>query len=508
MSQCKYVNSGTRTLNNCQDMPRATRGPRMVVHRYDPSCFKPIEIPPAAREHPVGQMLLARVASGALACWWVGRQHGHLCSVAILPNGTIECFVSCAALTEDPWEFFFREHMATVLEDAGFLERSPNGDVAFGNGLRSMYDEHTPPEEQERLRAAAMMREISKNARRMWKRAIGLVLWPIRVRKRNARLLGLHLAHKTAREAYEAQQVRVEQLKNRLDKNPHSCNYRAAFSSEKRLAAHHRRLFGQDYQWTELYQRHVQELRIGTRLLRQLMNSLGDLLDVLKIRESLVKREWLFQTLFPDDDLIDERLRVMGLNRRATANSMNYYTMAQYALSECCRDIDTWRGFEDMLTREVGGLYADTELGRFIARGIGMPRAYWEEHLEKRERARRRWQRAIRHTIRQARADKEDTARNAADAATQRAVRAAAAATVRPQRALSTPGPSHQPPPARWAEDAPDAGEQAKRVSAKAASIRAAKATKAEKNARAAHEAEVALEMARQLAIGDAILRD
>ena len=51
------------------------------------------------------------------------------------------------------------------------------------------------------------------------------------------------------------------------------------------------------------------------------------------IREAQIKREWLFQALFPDDDDIDERLYAMGLTKMATATRMNYYTMAQFALT-------------------------------------------------------------------------------------------------------------------------------------------------------------------------------
>ena len=64
---------------------------------------------------------------------------------------------------------------------------------------------------------------------------------------------------------------------------------------------------------------------------------------------------------------------------------------------------------------------------------------------------------------------------------------------------------SHREPAAVWAEEPPDAGEQAKRLAEKAASLDAAAAAAAEKRARLERETRARLEQLRNLALGEAI---
>jgi len=88
-----------------------------------------------------------------------------------------------------------------------------------------------------------------------------------------------------------------------------------------------------------------------------------------------------------------------------------------------------------------------------------------------------------------------------------RAVReaAAAAAAARPERGYTAPGPSHREPAAVWAEEPPDAGEQAKRLAEKAASLDAAVAAAAEKRAQLERETRARLKQLRNLSLGEAI---
>ena len=93
------------------------------------------------------------------------------------------------------------------------------------------------------------------------------------------------------------------------------------------------------------------------------------------------------------------------------------------------------------------------------------------------------------------------------EAACQRAVReaAAAAAAARPERGYTAPGPSHREPAAVWAEEPPEAGEQAKRLAEKAASLDAAAAAAAEKRAQLERETRARLKQLRNLSLGEAI---
>lgn len=470
----------------------------MIVHRYEPKSFKPIEIPDEMAKHPVSLLIMERVKNGKLACWRVGFQYAHLCSVTLLANGETECFVSCSpALVEDPWAIFFEEHMATMYS----LEK-----------LQTMREVELQKMESAKLLCKETARAREARACKRWKWALAEVLWKLRLQSRPAQLATLLTSIKAAKDSYCAAVAQCDRLKNRLDRNPHSHNYKARFPNQKSLMAHYRSIYrdtDRDHKNNDLYQQHRRELALGTRLLRNVCNSLTDKLHVLCIREAQIKREWLFQALFPDDDDIDERLYAMGLTKMATANRMNYHTMAQFALSACWKDIDTWREFEIMLTRrELDSAYHYTQLGKLIARGLPMPRAYWKEHLQKRDLARKRWQCAIRTVMRQARADKKDTTRNAANAAARRAVRAAANQEERPERAYTASGPSHRPPTVKWPKEAPNAGERAKKLAEFAASREAAKAVKVAKRARADREKLREQNQLRNLAIGHAILDD
>jgi len=470
----------------------------MIVHRYNPESFKPVEITDELAGHPVSRLIMERVKNGKLACWRVGFQYTHLCSVTLLANGDTECFVSCSpALVEDPWAIFFEEHMATMYS----LDE-----------LQTMREVELQKMESPQFLCKETARAQETRARKRWKWALVEVLWKLRVQSRPARLAALHASFKAANDSYCEAVAQCDRLKNRLDKNPHSHNYRARFPSQKSLMAHYRCMYkdtDRDHKNSDLYEQHRRELALGTRLLRNVVTSLTDKRHVLSIREAQMKREFLFQMLFPDDDDIEERLYAMGLTKMATATRMNYYTMAQFAIYACWKHIDTWREFENLLTRrELDSAYYYTPLGKFIALGLPMPRAYWKEHIQKCDLARKRGQRAIRKVMRQARADKKDTTRNAADAAARRAVRAAANQEERPERAYTASGPSHRPPTVKWPKEAPDAGERAKKLAEFAASREAAKAVKVAKRERANREKLREQEKLRNLAISHAILND
>jgi hypothetical protein len=462
----------------------------MVVHRYDAVSFKEIPIPESVADHPVAVVLRGRVESGALGSWRVGYQHTHICSISTLPDGQTELFVSCAAIDGFPWEFIFGEYRRMLLKNGFFETLTPEAT-----------EEETATRQKSKL--------ASCRARLRWRRALGEVLWNIRQPCSRERLHAAQELLFEASEAYKVWQLKTEQLKMRLDKNPHSHVYKAAISKVPgRLLLHYKRLFGDTYGiGSELFEQHARELTVGTQLLKRMIPSLIARKDILVIRENVYVREWFFQTWFSNDDLRDEQLRLLGLSKMHTPLDMNYYKMAQCALAECCHDYKTWNRFEALLSGDDPSTFP-AQLRRFIARGIGVPRSYWTEQLEARNTRRRLWQRAIRFVVLQVRTDAEATANNAALAEAQRRVRAAAAEAVKPQRALTLPGQSHKSQPLRWTGEAPDACSRAKRESSKAASIRAALATKADKKARAAHEAKVALEMARNLAIGDAIVED
>lgn len=78
----------------------------------------------------------------------------------------------------------------------------------------------------------------------------------------------------------------------------------------------------------------------------------------------------------------------------------------------------------------------------------------------------------------------------------------------RPERAYTASGPSHRPPTVKWPKEAPNAGEQAKKLAEFAASREAAKAVKVAKRARADREKFREQKQLRNLAIGHAILDD
>ena len=120
---------------------------------------------------------------------------------------------------------------------------------------------------------------------------------------------------------------------------------------------------------------------------------------------------------------------------------------------------------------------------------------------------RRLWQKAIRRVIVQARADAKATANNAAAAAKQRAVRerAGAAAAAKAEPGYTPAGPSHRGPAVAWGEEAPDARDKAKRLTAKEASIEAAKKAEAEKKAEKDRKTAERLEQCRNVRIGEAI---
>ena len=120
---------------------------------------------------------------------------------------------------------------------------------------------------------------------------------------------------------------------------------------------------------------------------------------------------------------------------------------------------------------------------------------------------RRLWQKAIRRVIAQARADAKATADNAAAAAKQRAVRerAGAAAAAKAEPGYTPAGPSHKGPAVAWGEEAPDARDKAKRLTAKEASIEAAKKAEAEKRAEEDRKTAERLEQFRNVRIGEAI---
>ncbi len=213
-----------------------------------------------------------------------------------------------------------------------------------------------------------------------------------------------------------------------------------------------------------------------------------------------------------------ESIDSFGLTLADTPHSMNYYTMTQKMYQLAIEDREYYEAFAKglLFIGEYEDIYDNLprKFIDFCIRALHKARRHWskEDRRSAAEAAHApahphaRWHRFARLLVKLAQADAEETARNAAEAEEQRRVRAAAAATAKPQRALTTPGPSRQPRPVRWAEEAPDAGDQAKRTSTKAASLEAVKTAKAAKRAQAAREVEVALEMARNLAIGDAIV--
>ena len=120
---------------------------------------------------------------------------------------------------------------------------------------------------------------------------------------------------------------------------------------------------------------------------------------------------------------------------------------------------------------------------------------------------RRLWQKAIRRVIAQARADAKATADNAAAAAKQRAVRerAGAAASAKAEPGYTPAGPSHKGPAVAWGEEAPDARDKAKRLTAKEASLEAAKKAEAEKRAEKDRKTAERLEQFRNVRIGESI---
>ena len=145
--------------------------------------------------------------------------------------------------------------------------------------------------------------------------------------------------------------------------------------------------------------------------------------------------------------------------------------------------------------------------GKSKPKGKGKRSGNAVAQADKAEVCRRHWQKAIRLVIAQARADAKATADNAAAAAKQRAVRerAGAAASAKAEPGYTPAGPSHKGPAVAWGEEAPDARDKAKRLTAKEASIEAAKKAEAEKKAEKDRKTAERLEQFRNVRIGEAI---
>ena len=213
------------------------------------------------------------------------------------------------------------------------------------------------------------------------------------------------------------------------------------------------------------------------------------------------------------------RLGYFGLSLKDNYLTMNYFKMARSLAQGCIGNREFYICFIDspFMLKEEHDFYPML-FQKHMKVALADAQSYWKMcdktsrkmHRRKgavdkqHENEHFRWKRLVRLVILQDRADSDATVKNQAEARAHREVRAAL--VQKPERAFTSPGQSHKSDKVKWADEALDAGDKAKRVSTKAASLRSVQDAKEAKRKQQQLEIEKAIERARNLAIGDAIV--
>jgi len=217
------------------------------------------------------------------------------------------------------------------------------------------------------------------------------------------------------------------------------------------------------------------------------------------------------------------RLHLFGLTPKDNYTTINYFKMAQSLAYWCKDNREVYLTFTNstMMPRGFGKECIYPKLfEKHLKVALAGAHSFWKDadntlkEMNKHTKAVQRqnvnmysrWKRLVRLIILQDRADREATVKNKAEAHAHRELRATL--VEKPERAFTLPGQSHKHGPVKWADEALDAGDKAKRVSTKAASLRAVQDAKKAKCKQKQLDLDAAIERARKLAIGDAIVEE